>query len=101
MLFFFFFASTFDLNSSLIHFAILLNLVIFVSHQILILISNCLKYFFFCISSLWVYDALYDIPNKVVGAVAQSVDRATTDEEVVGSISAVAASSLLVGSVSV
>ena len=38
---------------------------------------------------------------KVVGAVAQSVDRATTDEEVVGSISAVAASSLLVGSVSV
>ena len=35
------------------------------------------------------------------GAVAQSVERATPDEEVLGSIPAVAARSLLVGSVSV
>ena len=35
------------------------------------------------------------------GAVAQSVERATPDEEVPGSIPAVAARSLLVGSVSV
>ena len=35
------------------------------------------------------------------GAVAQSVVRATPDEEILGSISAVAARSLLLGSVSV
>ena len=38
---------------------------------------------------------------KQGGAVAQSVERATPDEEVSGSIPAVAAHSLLVGSVSV
>ena len=39
--------------------------------------------------------------NYVGGAVAQSVERATRGEEVPGSIPAVAARSLLVGSVSV
>ena len=40
-------------------------------------------------------------PLSAEGAVAQSVERATPDEEVAGSIHAVAARSLLVGSVSV
>ena len=39
--------------------------------------------------------------NKRGGAVAQSVERATPGEEVLGSIPTVAARSLLVGSVSV
>ena len=39
--------------------------------------------------------------NEAGSAVAQSVERATPGEEVSGSISAVAARSLLVGSVSV
>ena len=44
---------------------------------------------------------LYYLSVCTVGAVAQSVERATPGEEVLGSIPAVAARSLLVGSVSV
>ena len=46
------------------------------------------------------YDKLFCVCPKG-GAVAQSVERATPGEEVPGSIPAVAAHSLLVGSVSV
>ena len=49
-----------------------------------------------------VYDDISDYVKKKEGsAVAQSVERATPGEGVSGSIAAVAASSLLVGSVSV
>ena len=41
------------------------------------------------------------IPQRLVGATAQSIERATPGEEVLSSIPAVAARSLLAGSVSV
>ena len=46
-------------------------------------------------------DALLYLVKAIMGAVAQSVERATPGEEIPGSIPAVAALSLLVGSVSV
>ena len=50
---------------------------------------------------IWSLPYLYDLVWYQGGAVAQSVERATPAEEVQGSIPAVAARSLLVGSVSV
>ena len=47
------------------------------------------------------FDNNYDDSTHEGGAVAQSVERATPGEEAPGSIPAVAARSLLVGSVSV
>ena len=47
------------------------------------------------------YICVFEWRPTVEGAVAQSVERATPDEEVLGPIPAVAARSLLVGSVSV
>ena len=61
------------------------------------------KEYDFCISSFLIFFSIYTQQYvwRSVGAVAQSVQRATPGEEVPGSIPAVAARSLLVGSVSV
>ena len=51
--------------------------------------------------SINLYKGRHPNPGCCLGAVAQSVERATPGEEVPGSIPVVAARSLLVGSVSV
>ena len=60
-------------------------------------VSNMTHIFFYILS----YDSDYDFLGGGGRTVAQLVERTTPREEVVGSIPAVAARSLLVGSVSV